>query len=672
MTTLTSTPWQMPGVVLGPENPLPHFRDRDHNRHVAVHESLPAAKRQRLGDACGTRVLPYRMQDDYTRQRTPQTYTAIVLENDILKATFMPQLGGRLWSLVYKPQQRELLNCNPVFQPANLAIRNAWFAGGIEWNMGHYGHTFGTCAPVFAATIHDSDGTPGLRLYEYERCTGVFWQIDFYLPPASPWLIAHTRIHNPHDHATSMYWWSNTAVDERPDVRVLAPTNHVIYTDLTVQPAQFGYADMPHLATFRQQDASYSTNAHAASEYFFQPDDVDMPWEAALGGDGTGFIEASTARLRYRKMFCWGMHQGGRHWQEFLAPGGKPYLEIQAGLAPSQLHGLEMPAQTDWHWTQVFGYFQGDATIVHHPDWQTAWRGVDAALKERLPVERLSALDHHYTALAERAPSTILQHGSGWGALEVARRHAQAAPTVPAAFTFPTDTLTSAQQPWLNLLAHGHFADADPQNQPGEWMVQPAWQQLLATHPDTATNWYALLHLGVMHLEAGDTAAAQAAWQSSLASAPSAWAWRNLAIIAQHTGDYQQASHCLAQAWQLKPDTLAIAHEYLEALCVVQDFEQARQVYHQLPHHLRQHDRILIVWARIALALQDFDTVADLLDHEYAVVREGETSLTDIWFALCYQREVQQLGHPLSESEQIAVRQRNPPPDHIDFRSINT
>jgi len=131
---------------------------------------------------------------------------------------FAPEnpLPGRLLSLFHKPSNRELLNRNPVFQPANLAIRNAWFSGGIEWNVGQYGHTFATCSPVFAAAITGADGEPGLRLYEFERCKTLCWQIDFYLPPGSPWLIAHTRIANPNDVETSIYWWSNTAVDERP------------------------------------------------------------------------------------------------------------------------------------------------------------------------------------------------------------------------------------------------------------------------------------------------------------------------------------------------------------------------------------------------------------------------------------------------------------------------
>ncbi|MCZ7665985.1 MAG: DUF5107 domain-containing protein [Chloroflexi bacterium] len=43
--------------------------------------------------------------------------------------------------MLHKPSGRELLAKNPVFQPANLALRNAWFSGGIEWNIGAIGHS---------------------------------------------------------------------------------------------------------------------------------------------------------------------------------------------------------------------------------------------------------------------------------------------------------------------------------------------------------------------------------------------------------------------------------------------------------------------------------------------------------------------------------------------------
>jgi Domain of unknown function (DUF5107) len=58
--------------------------------------------------------------------------------------------GGRLWSLVHKPTGRELLHRNPNFWPANLALRNAWVAGGVEWNLGTIGHS-----PEFAMWMID-------------------------------------------------------------------------------------------------------------------------------------------------------------------------------------------------------------------------------------------------------------------------------------------------------------------------------------------------------------------------------------------------------------------------------------------------------------------------------------------------------------------------------------
>ena len=84
-----------------------------------------------------------------------------------MKATFLPELGGRLYSLFDKENQRELLFTNPILQFANLSILNAWFSGGIEWNMGQYGHTFGTCSPVHIAKLIDEDVHEFIRIYDY-------------------------------------------------------------------------------------------------------------------------------------------------------------------------------------------------------------------------------------------------------------------------------------------------------------------------------------------------------------------------------------------------------------------------------------------------------------------------------------------------------------------------
>lgn len=157
----------MPAGRLGPENPLPPLRQlaRTHGE-VQVHESVPEEARRYLGYGLDTGLLPYGIQDDYGRDRLERAFRVAVLENSRFKATFLLELGGRLWSLVHKPSGRELLYRNPVFQPANLAVRNAWFSGGVEWNCSIQGHTPFTCSPVHAAIIESPDGTPVLRILE--------------------------------------------------------------------------------------------------------------------------------------------------------------------------------------------------------------------------------------------------------------------------------------------------------------------------------------------------------------------------------------------------------------------------------------------------------------------------------------------------------------------------
>ncbi|NLL69765.1 MAG: hypothetical protein GX238_01390 [Epulopiscium sp.] len=62
----------------------------------------------------------------------------------------------------------------------NLAFRNAWFSGGIEWNCGVVGHHPYTCSPLFIATLTGDEGTPVLRMYEFERIRCATYQIDFF------------------------------------------------------------------------------------------------------------------------------------------------------------------------------------------------------------------------------------------------------------------------------------------------------------------------------------------------------------------------------------------------------------------------------------------------------------------------------------------------------------
>ena len=318
------------GVILEGENPLPMFRDRRHSGSLNYDETLTEKDAKLFAYETGFRVLPYRMQDRYTRDLKPIQLKTITLENDKLKATFLCDYGAKLHSLIRKSDNKELLFSNPVIQLGNLAIRNAWTSGGIEWNIGQRGHTFTTCEPIFMAKMNDNKGNEFLRVYEYERCKGLFWHLDFHLPKGSELLYAYVRIVNMKNETVPMYWWTNIAVRETEKTRLFSNTSRVMYP----HEGKFRIGHLPYINSVKDADVSYSRAFPFASEYFFQVDeDEKMPWEAVAYEDGSLFIEASTDRLHFRKMFCWGNKQGGQHWQDYLSePGKGNYVEVQAGI----------------------------------------------------------------------------------------------------------------------------------------------------------------------------------------------------------------------------------------------------------------------------------------------------------------------------------------------------
>lgn len=63
------------------------------------------------------------------------SYRAIILENPALRVTVLPELGGRIWSIIYKPQDRELLWHNPRLLPQRApfsAVFDDVWCGGWE------------------------------------------------------------------------------------------------------------------------------------------------------------------------------------------------------------------------------------------------------------------------------------------------------------------------------------------------------------------------------------------------------------------------------------------------------------------------------------------------------------------------------------------------------------
>lgn len=629
------------GCLLSGFNPLPIFRDRQKHKFPKNNGTMLPDELSHFGYESAFRILPYTMQDRYDRHRKMLQLPSIILENAHLRAEFLPGYGGRLYSLVDKSNGEELLFKNAVMQPANLAIRNAWFSGGIEWNIAQLGHTFSTCDDVFFARVTAADGYEFLRMYDYERTRGLIWQIDFHLPADARALAAHVTIMNDHSHKVPMYWWTNIAVREETGCRVFSGTKEVLYIEPASQDEGaehcFGHGQLPFLPTLPQKDASYPLNFDFGNEFFFQnPKTETAPWQAISYENGYVFFERSIQPLRIRKMFCWGNHSGGRNWCDFLSnPGQGDYVEIQAGLAPTQLHGMEMAPKSRISFTQMFSALMISPFGGNSPDYEESLRTVSAAVEDALPAQSVLEADARYESLACLPCTELLHSGHGYGALENLRRRSEKQTPLPQHLLFPDCSLSDEQDCWSAFINGEKIKELSELELPLSYMTDmqylPYLRDYCALHQDSAT---ALLLLGVSEYENGMEEQAISHWRKALQIRRHPILWRNLAFAGLQSGSLTNALACMEEiTWEeyLALD-YAFLQEYFGLLILNQDFEKLFQKYMSLPDALKNEERLYLSACEAAMHLENWDFLLPAFEREYASIREGETKITNIWF----------------------------------------
>ena len=613
---------------LGPKNPLPSVLPV---LNVQTQKSPALGEEDEIFFDIGKirTIYPYTQQNLYGRELREKEFRAAVLENDFLKATFLPELGGRLWSLYDKTAGRELLYVNDCIRLCNLALRNAWFSGGVEWNIGMIGHSPFTCAPLFTETLEADDSTPVLRMYEYERLRNVTYQMDFSLPQDSRFLLCRMRIVNLNRTTVPMYWWSNIAVPEQEGGRVIVPAEASYYSFWNT----IGKIRMPYRG---KREVSYPTHTECSMDYFYITEDKRQKYIAAVGPDGYGLLQTSTSRLKGRKLFVWGQGQGGRNWQHFLTDQAGSYAEIQAGLGRTQYECLPMPPLAAWEWEEAYGAIQVGETALHGP-WEEARREVAARVEALMPEEQLE------TRLAADKRDSVFRtghpvlSGSGSGGLENARRTAAGEP--PLSEHLPFGAPGREEQHWAELLATGRMPCPPADEAPQSYMVGERWMHLLeASLEQDENNWYAWYHYGLMTLQAGEIAAAADRLGRSLSLMPTAWAWYALAGCRYTLGDAAGALQAMREALCLRPQELSLLRDAFRLLSEAGEYTEIRERFSSLEETLKQDGKLKFYEADACAHTGNPAAAEAILQENGGLIipdiREGETSLTNLWLYL--------------------------------------
>ncbi len=666
MGSLVFQDYEILAADLGPENCMPDIGNNDYiQEKFNMTDRVTPEDAANIGKGMIRTLIPYTIQDGYDRRRRPRTFKAAILENDILRAVFLPELGGRLWSLYHKGLERELLYRNPVFQPANLALRNAWFSGGVEWNISVRGHTPFTCSPLYACRMEGPEGEPVLRMYEFERIRGVTYSMEFSLPEGSPVLYAQITIENTAPDPVYMYWWSNMAVPETDTTRVIVPAEQALKNFYGTQGVLIDCIGVPHPHP-SAPDCTYPRNALCANDYFFRIPDEGAKWIAAVEGDGRGLLQFSTPELKGRKLFLWGRGRGGRNWSRWLAGEPAPYIEIQAGLARTQFEHFLMEGSSAITWVE--GYTAAecapDRLFGSLPE---AAEAVEEFLRTRkLPDDAMRA---KFDGLK---PLEYLQYGSGWGCVENALRARCGAAPLSAKVDFPREAAGEEEAMWLHFLQTGLLPDRDLTVPPASFQSDPRWLPLYRAQINAGQgNAYLHLQYGVTLYACERIEEAREAFRRSMDLAPNAWACRNLAMLARNVDrEPQQAADLMETAVSLNHSCRGLMVDCAQTLLQARRFEKWTEIFDAMGEDMRRDSRLQLYKAMALLELQRFQEAAAIIHKDFLLcdIKEGEISLSRIWEQIYGGLLRQQTGLEDQGELDRLLKERYPLPADLDFQ----
>lgn len=650
MSTLRIEYLTIPAVNKGPDDSVPPIY-RTHNPQQPISKLKGDSDELFLGYGFETCGFPYTYQNNYSRELSDRSFQSVILENEFLKAVFLPELGGRLWSLYDKIARRELLFVNPVCRLGNLATRNAWFSGGVEFNCGIIGHHPHTADQIYSAVGTATDGTPFFRMYEFERIRAMTYQIDCFLPEKSRFLHVRCRIMNETPHVVPAYWWSNIAVPTYKGGRIIVDAQ-----DAFSQPG--GYVYKTNLPLRNGIDITYPDNTIDSFDYFWNIPQNARKFITHVDADGYGLLQCSTKRLKGRKLFVWGQSTGSRRWQGFLSDGTQNgnYHEIQAGLAKTQYECVPMPPFTTWEWIETYGALSIDKQSAHG-DWMESKAAARRCVNTILPEEELeSLLEITYDTIAIQKADQMITFGSGWGALENERRRFAGQP--PMAEHLEFGELHPQQKYWLNFLKDGCFNGTEHIS---SYMRQPEWTTLLEKSAGAAGewNWQVHAHLGFIALCEDRVKEAETYLRTSLSLHQSSEALFGLSVLAELSKDNVKAADFAVQAAALFTENDHYAKHAAKLLYQAKKYVHLLSYFDEYPS-LWQNGRCKLYAASAFVHTGQIEKANALLYEnsglEVPDLREGETAITELWFSL------------EEAKAQKGISDDRVPPEFFDFR----
>ena len=255
----------------------------------------------------------------------PKTYRAIFVENEYLKLTYLPELGGRFFSLFDKLRGREVFYRNDVIKPASYNPRNSWPISGLELTGPHDLHMLTLHGEPFWANkvVRATDGSVSLVLGEFDPVYQMRVSLTATLHPGVAAMQVSVFCYNPRAARMPQMFWLSGGFAATPKLRFLYPMSR------TVGHTTSDIADWP---VHNGVDYSWDRNNTNMLGVFGIDFHGDFAGAYEFDRDYGLFRYADRRVVQGMKMWTFGYGPAAKGYEHGYTDKAGPYIELQSGL----------------------------------------------------------------------------------------------------------------------------------------------------------------------------------------------------------------------------------------------------------------------------------------------------------------------------------------------------
>jgi len=273
-------------------------------------------------------IYPYFNFDGFSVKPEKKEWNLITLENEFLKVTVMPEIGGRIWGAIEKSTSEDFIYENEVVKFRNIAMRGPWTSGGIEFNFGIIGHSPATANPVDYLYYENEDGSVTCVVGTIDLPSRTQWRVKINLPKDKAYFETEAVWYNPEPLRQPYYNWMTAAAHVANDQEFFYPGHIALQHSGEVKdwPIQNGIA----INHYKNNDFGGSKSQHIAGSFLNH-------FGGYFHNKGIGFGHFSTYDdSPGKKLWLWALSRNGGIWEDLLTDKNGQYMEFQAGRMLNQ------------------------------------------------------------------------------------------------------------------------------------------------------------------------------------------------------------------------------------------------------------------------------------------------------------------------------------------------